>query len=265
MNYFLLFIPTLALVLFRILRPAKLREKFLLLSLVLLLLLDFGSHRLIEGASAWLNFVEKAALFLSFVWLATDPILAWLEKRSEAKRAFVLLKNGRGPLSEIVNACRILSQTRQGALIAIERNEPLNSWIDSGVGLDAKIRRETIYSVFTPPGALHDGGMIIRGDRIAACSVVFPLSETRDLPTELGTRHRAALGLSEKTDALAITISEETGKISLADHGSLVYDVKLDQLPVMLEKALRHRLIKAGKKKKSRAPKPAVLILPKTT
>ena len=70
------------------------------------------------------------------------------------------------------------------------------------------------------------------------------------------------MGLSEKTDALAITISEETGKISLADHGSLVYDVKLDQLPEMLEKALRHRLVKAGKKK-SRVPKPAAFILPK--
>src|SRR3989338_7907686 len=119
----------------------------------------------------------------------------------------------------MVNAGRILSQTRQGALIAIEREESLEGWIQAGVGLDAKIRRETIYSIFTPPGALHDGGMIIRGDRIAASGVVFPLSETRDLPTELGTRHRAALGLSEKTDALAITISEETGKISLADHG----------------------------------------------
>ena len=262
MNYYLLFIPTLALVLFRIWRPGKLREKFLLLSLALLLLLDFGSHRLIEGSSSWLGFVEKAALFLSLVWLSTDPVLAWFEKRSGARRAFVLLKNGRGPLSEIVNACRILSQTRQGALIAIEREESLEGWIQAGVGLDAKIRRETIYSIFTPPGALHDGGMIIRGDRIAASGVVFPLSETRDLPTELGTRHRAALGLSEKTDALAITISEETGKISLADHGSLIYDVKLDQLPEMLEKALRHRLVKAGRKK-SRVPKPAALILPK--
>lgn len=263
MNYHLLFIPTMILVLFRIWRPAKLREKFLLLSLALLLLLDFGSHRLIEGSSSWLSFVEKAALFLSFVWLATDPILVWFEKRNEAKRAFVLLKNGRGPLSEIVNACRILSQTGQGALMAIEREESLDSWIQAGIGLDAKIRRETIFSLFTPPGALHDGGMIIRGERIAACGVVFPLSETRDLPTELGTRHRAALGLSEKTDALAITISEETGKISLADHGSLVYDVKLDQLPELLEKALRHRLVKAVRKKKSRAPKPAALILPK--
>ncbi|MBI4367936.1 MAG: DNA integrity scanning protein DisA nucleotide-binding domain protein, partial [Candidatus Omnitrophica bacterium] len=110
--------------------------------------------------------------------------------------------------------------------------------------------REIIFSVFTPPGALHDGGMVIQGDRVVASGVLFPLSNRSDLPTELGTRHRAALGLSEATDALAIIISEETGKISLADNGSLLYDVKTERLAEMLEKALKNRLVKTTKKAK---------------
>lgn len=160
----------------------------------------------------------------------------------------MLLRNGGGLLSEIISACQTLSESRLGALIAIERKIPLEEWIRSGIPLDAKIRKETICSLFTPPGILHDGGMILRGDRIAAASVVFPLTRRSDLPTQFGTRHRAALGLSEATDALVIAVSEETGKISLAECGFLFYDIPMEDFSQVLEKAIKNRLARGRKK-----------------
>lgn len=250
----LLFFLALGLLIFRALRPGRFSEKLLLLSFFLFTLLTLALHPWVARSYSWLSVVESLSLVTLLVWLVGDPWALWLEKRRREKRAFYLLQNGKGSLSEIVTAARLLSERKQGGLIAMERKDPLDSWIQSGIPLDAKIRRETIYSVFTPPGALHDGGMIIRGDRIAACGVVFPLSKRLDLPTELGTRHRAALGLSEATDALAIVVSEETGKISLADQGSLFYDVKIERLPEFLEKALRNQLTRRKKKDRSKQP-----------
>lgn len=264
MKSYYLFVPVLMLLFLRLVRPGKFRERLALFSLLFLLLLSLALHSGVSKLGPWVAVTENTAWILTGIWLALDPVLGWFEKRKQRKGALTLLQNGRSALTEMINACRILAQTRQGGLMAIERKDRLDPWIEAGIPLEAKIRRETIYSVFTPPGALHDGGMIIRQDRIAACGVVFPLSQRRDLPTELGTRHRAGLGLSEATDALVIIISEETGKISLAEQGKLIYDVKLEQLPEMLEKALRHRLLKEARKKKSRAQKPAAFILPKT-
>lgn len=249
MGFYFLLILTSALLLYRVLRPGKAMEKISLFSLFLFLLLTLAMDPWIKKNWDWLSILEELAVGTSLVWLAGEPVLDWMEKRKRRRRIFSLLRNGRGPIFEIVSACRMLVQAKHGGLIAIERKNPLDPWIQSGVPLDARIRKETIYSIFTPPGALHDGGMIIRGERIAACGVVFPLSKRLDLPTELGTRHRAALGLSEATDALAITISEETGKISLADSGSLLYDVKIERLPEFLETALRNRLVKRKEKR----------------
>lgn len=250
-TYFLFFIVS-GFLTYRLFRPGKLQEKFLILSLVSFLLLTFALHPWVAKTYGWLSVIESLGLATLLLWLVAEPWGFWLEKRRREKRAFFLLQNGKGSLSEIVTAARMLSERKQGGLIAIERKDSLDTWIQSGIPLDAKIRRETISSVFTPPGALHDGGMIIRGDRIAACGVVFPLSKRLDLPTELGTRHRAALGISETTDALAIVISEETAKISLADQGSLFYDVKAERLPEFLEKALKNQLVRRKKKSPSR-------------
>ncbi|MBI4115276.1 MAG: DNA integrity scanning protein DisA nucleotide-binding domain protein [Candidatus Omnitrophica bacterium] len=250
MEIYVLFFSTFVLLLYRIIRSNKMRDKILLLSFFLFILLSFATHPWLSDSSTWLRFLEKVALLTTLLWLIGEPIAGWIEKRKLEKRAFYLLQNGKGPLSEIVWACKMLAEIRQGALIAIQKKLPLDRWAQTGVTLDAKIGREIIFSVFTPPGALHDGGMVIQGDRVVASGVLFPLSNRNDLPTELGTRHRAALGLSEVTDALAIIISEETGKISLADNGSLLYDVKTERLAEMLEKALKNRLVKTTKKAK---------------
>ncbi len=246
MANYVLFGSVLLLIFLRLFRPRKALDRLLLVAFFLLVLLALAAHPWLVRGSHWLDLLEKVALGTCLVWLATEPVLGWLEKRRYARNAF-LLRNGKGGLPEIVAACRTLSEDRFGALIAIQRKDSLDRVLRSGVVLDAKIKKETICSLFLPPGALHDGGMVIRGERIASCGVLFPLSKRTDLPTELGTRHRAAIGLSEATDALTITVSEETGKISLADRGSLFYDVKIDKLPKLLEEALRNRLVRQKK------------------
>lgn len=253
MAFYPLFLFVLILAVYRIFRPGKIQDRLSFLSLFLFLVLTFAVHPRIRGSYRWLALLEDVALFVSLLWLGSEPTFRWLDQKKKKKMAFLLLRSGKGPLFEIITACRMLADAKQGALIAIERKHPLRSWIQSGVPLEARVRRETIYSVFTPPGALHDGGMIVQEDRIAACGVLFPLSERLDLPTELGTRHRAAIGLSEATDALTLVISEETGKISFADRGILLYDVPTERLPEILEKALRNRPLGS---KKNRAFQP---------
>lgn len=232
----------------RFFRPGGVREKFLIVSLTAFSFLTLALHPWVEKSYGWLSLVEKSALISLLLWLMGEPWAFWLEKRRREKRIFFLLEKGKGPLGEIVTACRILTERHLGGLIAVERKDSLDSWIQLGVSLDAKIRREIIVSIFTPPGALHDGGTIIRGERIAASGVVFPLSKRLDLPTELGTRHRAGLGLSEVTDAFVIIVSEETGKISLAVGAKLLYDVKSDRLAELLERTLKNKSFKRGKK-----------------
>ena len=124
-------------------------------------------------------------------------------------------------LKEIGKATETLSQLKFGALIAIEKSDPLASYLESGVMVDAKISGDLIEAIFTPNNPLHDGAVIIQNGRIMAAGCLFPLSENQDLSRIYGTRHRAALGLSEETDTLVIIVSEERKDISLVYKGRL--------------------------------------------
>lgn len=128
---------------------------------------------------------------------------------------------GQGIYDEIVLAATTLASTKTGALILIERNVGLKSIIDAGVQLDAHISYDLLVSIFNPRSPLHDGAVIVRGDRIAAASCFLPLSLNPISAKELGTRHRAALGISEDSDAVAIVVSEETGLISFVRRGRI--------------------------------------------
>lgn len=122
---------------------------------------------------------------------------------------------------EIVKAASYMANRRIGALIAIERNNSLSDFIEIGMRIDALVSRELIISIFNPSSPLHDGGIIIVGNRILSAGSFFPLATDPDLERDLGTRHRAAIGLSLETDALIIVVSEETGNISLAAGGEI--------------------------------------------
>lgn len=135
---------------------------------------------------------------------------------------------------EVVLAVGRLAQTKVGALIVIERKIGLRTFIESGVNLDAMVSRDLLCSIFHPGGTLHDGAVIIQGDRVSAAACFLPLTTNPLLVTELGTRHRAAIGISEEADCIAIVVSEETGKVSVALFGEIELDVPLERVEYLL-------------------------------
>jgi len=137
-------------------------------------------------------------------------------------------------IEEIVEACTMLSHRSTGALIAIQRRVPLNDYVERGTALNAEITRELLETIFYKGTILHDAGVIIIGRRIAAAGCLFPLSENPDLSKSLGTRHRAALGMSEESDAVTITVSEETGRISLGVENKLIHGLTPEELRTRL-------------------------------
>jgi diadenylate cyclase len=125
-------------------------------------------------------------------------------------------------VNEVSLATQALASKRIGALIVIERRDSLDAWAETGIPLEARFSYDLLLNIFIPGTPLHDGAVIIRGDRILAASCFLPLTTHHELSTELGTRHRAALGLTEESDALVIVVSEETGTISLAFEEQLL-------------------------------------------
>ncbi|MFH1085883.1 MAG: diadenylate cyclase CdaA [Chloroflexota bacterium] len=142
-------------------------------------------------------------------------------------------------ISQVGAAARALSDVRHGALIVIERETGLQDHVDTGIAIDSRVTDALLQSIFYPGTALHDGAVIIRGDRIVAASCVLPLAETIVSDTHLGTRHRAAAGITEQTDAIAIVVSEETGIISVARHGRIVRHLDQTRLKSLLSAMLR--------------------------
>ena len=140
---------------------------------------------------------------------------------------------------DIVLAANLFSQNQTGALIVIEREIGLRTYIESGVALDARLSYDLLATVFRPSAPLHDGAVIVQRDRIAAAACFLPLSMNPVLSTQLGTRHRAAIGITEETDAVAVIISEETGTISLAVAGSIERELTVDRLRERLSSLLR--------------------------
>lgn len=139
------------------------------------------------------------------------------------------------PIEEIIKACQKLAQDKIGALIILRREADLTPIILSGTKIEAPVKAELIYSIFLPASPLHDGAVVIEGDEITAAACVLPLSDREDIPSDLGTRHRAAIGVSEESDAVAVVISEETGKISIAVSGTLKYGIDINTLNKMLK------------------------------
>ena len=135
---------------------------------------------------------------------------------------------------EIVSAMDSLRKTRTGALIVIERDNSLNDYIQKAKHIYADISSDLLMSIFFPNNPLHDGGVIIQGDKITCARAVFPTSENARLIKKLGTRHRAALGIAEITDCISLIVSEETGRLSMAIGGNLHYNLTPDEIKVLL-------------------------------
>jgi diadenylate cyclase len=172
--------------------------------------------------------VFQPELRRSLMRLGQNPLLRLFLK--EGASAFV---------DRIVRAAAVLSRNKVGGIIAIERDVRLGTLIESGMPLDARLTSELLVTIFWPGSPLHDMGVIIRGGRIAAAGCEFPLSHQAILDPHLGTRHRAAVGLTEESDAVVIVISEETGQIALAEGGRLQQDLTPEDLRERLKEFLR--------------------------
>ena len=143
-------------------------------------------------------------------------------------------KMGGDSLDEIAEACRMMAEQKTGALIVIQRNNSLNYVIETGDEVDARISRRLIMNIFFKNSPLHDGAMIIRGDRIVAARCTLPITSRTDIPAKFGMRHRAAVEISEETDADVIVVSEETGEISFVREGRIEKIGNINELKLLL-------------------------------
>lgn len=238
----LLDIMLVSVVLYRLFLLIKGTRAVQLLRGVLLLLVAYLLSRIFQlNTITWL--VQSAATMI----IVAIPVVF----QPELRRALSLLGQGelfKGDLfgknapeagrliDELVMAVRTLSSRKIGALIIVERQTGLNEFVETGTPIQAVVTAELLTSIFFPNSPLHDGAVILRGDRIVAAGAVLPLSEAsrRSQKRPIGTRHRAALGLSETTDALAVVVSEETGVISVAQLGQLQRHLTEDDLRTLL-------------------------------
>jgi diadenylate cyclase len=181
--------------------------------------------------------IESVLIFLPFAVIVLF--------QQEIRRA--LANFGRNPLlrfgarpkveaafSDVALAASTLASRRTGALIVFERREGLRNYVENGIPIDAVVSFDLLLNLFTPDTPLHDGAVVIQGDRIAAAACFLPLTSNPELSKEVGSRHRAALGISEETDAVAVVVSEETGRIALAVGGRLETDLDARSLRARL-------------------------------
>lgn len=146
----------------------------------------------------------------------------------------------RETIEEITDTVFEIASKGFGALLAVEREISLRSFIETGVHLDSEFSKELVLTIFQPKTVLHDGGLVVRNDRIEAAACIFPLTQREDLDRNLGLRHRAALGLSEESDAVAIVVSEETGQVSICHNGILERNLSVDKFRRLLSQLLLH-------------------------
>ena len=179
---------------------------------------------------------------------------------------FASAREQRESIEVIIQTAERLADVKIGALIAIEQSIQLQEAVESSLPVDCDATPEMLETIFFPNNAIHDGGVIIKGDRIAYAACIFPLTQRQDLNKSLGTRHRAAIGLSEETDAVIVVVSEETGMISHAYKGQLVRGVTLEELrsfltSVLLQPAKSHSVVKwlRARFSEPRNPGPAVI------
>jgi diadenylate cyclase len=179
-----------------------------------------------------------SAAFVVAVLIIFQPELRRMLAELGNLPLFTTAHEQRENIEVIIQTVERLSEVRIGALIAIEQSIHLQEAVESGIPVDCQATPEMLETIFFPNNAIHDGGVIIKGDRIAYAACIFPLTQRQDLNKSLGTRHRAAIGLSEETDAVVVVVSEETGAVSHAFKGQLVRGVSLEELRAYLTSML---------------------------
>ena len=240
-------------------------SRYSVIDMLLVAALIYGVLRLIRGTRAALMLLGLAglALGMEFVRVGQLPTVNWLATKLLPYAGFALIVLFQAEIrqalarlggilvfsransavadayDDIVMAAHQFARNRTGALIVIEREVGLRTFIESGVALDARLSYDLLATIFRPKTPLHDGAVIVQRDRIAAAACFLPLSMDPVLSTQLGTRHRAGIGITEETDAIAVIVSEETGGISLALAGKIERDISVEGLRERLSRLLR--------------------------
>lgn len=228
--------------------------------LLVLVILTLGL-RVISGTSE--AFARLDFLYTQFLGLAT--ILLIVVFQPELRQAMIrigqtaLFRRTASDMNRIADAVseavNFLSKGQFGGLMAIERNVGLRGLTEGGVRLDAELSPQLLESIFWPNSPLHDLGVVIREDRVISASVQFPLVEEGTLPAELGSRHRAAVGLTMESDAVVVVVSEENGSASIAKHGRLIRDIPLDEFKSVLLRELDRPRAAAGPRRWADLPR----------
>jgi diadenylate cyclase len=175
-----------------------------------------------------------SAFFLLAVLVIFQPELRRMLAELGNLPLFTTAHEQRENIEVIIQTVERLADVRIGALIAMEQSIQLQEAVESGIRIDCEATPEMLETIFFPNNAIHDGGVIIKGDRILFAACIFPLTQRQDLNKSLGTRHRAAIGLSEETDAVIVVVSEETGAISFASKGQFTRNISLEELRAFL-------------------------------
>ena len=238
----------------------------LILDLAIVIFLVYCCIRVVKGSRAW-QLIKGIALLIVATWISgllNLKILNWILTgimnwgviaiivifQPELRRALEQLGTNKltkffginkdvetktkEDIYKVVIAATELAKTKTGALIVLERDIKIQDIISTGISLDAEVSPQLLVNIFQPNTPLHDGAVIIAGNKIAAAACVLPLADDKDIAKELGTRHRAAIGISKESDAIVVVVSEETGKISVAKDGTLIADVREDVLKKIL-------------------------------
>jgi diadenylate cyclase len=229
------------------------------LEIMLLAIGIYYTFMLVKGSRGWSVIIGFLLLFLFTIisWALKLEVVSWLLGKFFAFSAFAILvifqpelrrmlselgnlrlfytaREQRENIEIIIQTVERLADVKIGALIALQQSIQLQEVVESGVVVDCEATPEMLETIFFPNNAIHDGGVIIKGDRIAYAACIFPLTQRQDLNKSLGTRHRAAIGLTEETDAIVVVVSEETGLISYAYKGQLVRGVSQEELRAFL-------------------------------
>lgn len=205
--------------------------------LALLLTLAIGTYLLDLQVLRWLLGIFSPIVAVAVVVIFQPELRRMLAKLGDVQ-LFGTSRERRESIEVIIQTVERLAEVRIGALIAIEQSVQLHEAVESGIPVDCIATPEMLETIFFPNNAIHDGGVIIRGDRIASAACIFPLTRRQDLNKSLGTRHRAAIGLSEETDAVIVAVSEETGSVSYAHKGQFVRGLTLEELRAFLSSVL---------------------------
>ena len=210
---------------------------------LLVLILFFASTLFPLQTVSWLIRNVLAYIVFAAIVLFQSDIRRALSHLGRARffRYFGRAERAAETIEEIVTATSMLAKDRVGAIIVLEREIGLRNYVESGIPIDAEVSYDLLTTIFQPSGPMHDGAVIILEDRIAAAACFLPLTVNPKLEKDLGTRHRAAIGLTEETDAVAIVVSEERGELSLSLNGHISRGLSTDELRVRLQALILQR------------------------